>query len=35
MPIIGLGTYQLNKPEQISEAILRNGYRLLDCASFY
>jgi diketogulonate reductase-like aldo/keto reductase len=34
LPVLGLGTYKLERPESIVSA-LKLGYRHLDCASFY
>jgi diketogulonate reductase-like aldo/keto reductase len=35
IPSIGLGTWCLNDEKAIYSAIRKNGYRMIDCASFY
>lgn len=35
MPMFGLGTYHMEKPETIKKAVSEMGYRMYDCASFY
>lgn len=34
MPLVGFGTYKVDKPESVRSAIAE-GYRHIDCASFY
>ncbi len=38
LPAVGLGTYRIKKPEDVSlsvSAAIRNGYRLIDTAAVY
>ena len=35
MPVFGLGTFALKDPKLIEKAIVTDGYRMLDCASYY
>lgn len=38
MPLLGLGVFQVNNPEECEQAVIsaiRSGYRLIDTASFY
>lgn len=38
MPLLGLGVYQVNNPEECEQAVLtaiQSGYRLIDTAAFY
>ena len=35
MPQFGLGTFELHDGEIVEKNITDNGYRMLDCASFY
>lgn len=35
MPVFGLGTFSLKDPKLIEKAITNDGYRMLDCASYY
>ena len=35
MPVFGLGTFSLKDPKLMEKAITTDGYRMLDCASYY